>query len=65
MISVRLSGHPSGHVQNLNVQLFSKTMVLSQRNLGMIITTVELFAAIQLLITFDIYLGHRISICAK
>ena len=69
MISVRLSGHPScrpsDRVQKLNVGLFSKTMVPSQIKLGMIITTVELYAAIPLFVTFDLYLGHRFSICAK
>ena len=66
MISVRLSGRPSGHVQKLNVGLFSKTMVPSQIKLGMIITTVELYTATPLLVTFDLYLCHRVTtICAK
>ena len=69
MISVRLSGRPScrpsGRVQKLNVGLFSETMVPSQIKLGMIITTFELYTAIPLFVTFDLYLGHSVSICAK
>ena len=40
-------------------------MVLSQLTLGIIITTTELYPAIPLLVTFDLYLGHRVSICAE
>ena len=65
MSSVRLSGRPSGRVQKVNVGLFSKTMVPSQLKLGMITTTIELYAAIPLFVTFDLYLGHRVSIYAK
>ena len=37
MISVRLSGRPSGRVQKLNVGVFSKTMVPNQIKLGFIL----------------------------
>ena len=50
---------PSGRVQKLSVGFFSKTMVPNQSKLGRIITTVELYAAIPLLVIFDLYLGHR------
>ena len=59
MISVRLSGCPSRCVQNLTVGFFSKTMVLSQIKLGILIATVELYAGIPMLVTFDLYLGYR------
>ena len=52
-------------VRNLNVGAFSETMVPSQLKLGMIITTTELYPAIPLLVTFDLYLGHRVGVCAK
>ena len=69
MISVCLSGQPSGRlsgrVQKLNVGLFSKTNVPSQLKLDMSITTVELYADIPLFVTFDLYLGHKVSICEK
>ena len=62
MISVRLSGRPSGCVKKINIGLFSKTMVPSRIKLGMIVTTMELYTAIPLLVTFDLYLGHRVNI---
>ena len=66
MIRVCLAGRPAGRVQKLNVELLSKTMVPSQIKLGMIITTVELYTATPLLVTFDLYLCHRVTtICAK
>ena len=40
-------------------------MVPSQLKLGMSITTTELYADISLFVTFDLYLGHKVSICAK
>ena len=52
-------------VRNLNVGAFSKTMVLSQLKLGIIITTTELYPAIPLLVTFDLYLGHRVGVGGK
>ena len=65
MSSVRLSVRPSGRVKKLSVGLFSRTVVPNQIKLGMIISTLELYAAIPLLVTFDLYLGHRVGICAK
>ena len=69
MISVRLSGRPavwpSGRVQKLNVGFFSETMVSIQTKLCMIITTIELYTSIPLLVTFDLYLGHKVSIYEK
>ena len=61
----RSSVRPSGSVQKLNVGFFSETIVPSQIKLGMIITTIEFYADIPLFVTFDLYLGHRVSICAK
>ena len=55
----------SGCVQKLNVGLFSKTVVLNQIELGMIISTVELYAPIPLFVIFDLKLGHRVSIFAR
>ena len=43
----------------------SETIVPSQIKHGMIITTIELYADILLFVTFDLYLGHRVSICEK
>ena len=40
-------------------------MVWSQINLGMFITTVKLYTAIPLLLTFDLCLGHKVNICVK
>ena len=40
-------------------------MVPSQLKLSMFITSIELYAAIALLVTLDLYLGHMVSICAK
>ena len=65
MSSVRLSGRLSGRVQKLNVGFFSETIVASQVKLSVIITTIELYADILLFVTFDLYLGHRVSICEK
>ena len=59
MISVRLSGRPAVS-KNL-----TKTMVPNLIKFGMIITTIKLYAAIPLLVTFDLYIGHRVSICSK
>ena len=56
---------PSARVQKLNVGLLSKAMVPSQIKLGMTVTTIELYADIPLFVTFDLYLGHKVSICAK
>ena len=66
MISVRLSGRPSvrpavrpavrpsGRVQKLNVGLISETMVPSRTKLCMVVTTMELYTLIPLLVTFDL-----------
>ena len=62
MISVRLSGRLSGRVQNLTLDF---STVPSQIKLGMSITTVELYTDIPLFVIFDLYLGHKVSICAK
>ena len=53
-LSVRPSVRPSGRVQKLNVGLFSETMVPSQIKLSMIITTMDLYTLIPLLVTFDL-----------
>ena len=50
MISVR----PSGRIRKLNVGLISETMVPSQTKLCMVITTMELYTLIPLLVTFDL-----------
>ena len=65
MLSVWPAICPYVRVQKLNVGLFSKTNVSSQLKLDMSITTVELYADIPLFLTFDLYLGHKVSICAK
>ena len=61
MISVQ----PSRYIRKFNVGLTLKTMVLSVIKLCMLITTMELHALILLLVTFDLYLGHRVSIYAN
>ena len=38
-------------------------MVPSQLKLGMSIATIELYADIPLFVTFDFYVGHKVSIC--
>ena len=40
-------------------------MLPSQLKLGVIITATEVYPAIPLLVTFDLYLGHRVSISSK
>ena len=67
--AVRPSGRPavrlSGCGRKLNVGFISQTMVPSVIKLGMIITTIELYALILLSVTFDLCIGHRFSIYAK
>ena len=60
-----ISVPPSGCGRKLNVGLISQTMVPRVIKLGMIITTMELYALILLSVTFDLYIGHRFSIYAK
>ena len=64
MISVRLSSRLVVD-KKLNVGLYSKAQVSSKIKLCMIITTIKFYAPISLLVTFDLCLGHRVSICTK
>ena len=48
-----------------NVGLISQTIIPSVINLCVVITTIKLYATIILLVIFDLYLGHRVSLCAK
>ena len=59
------SVRPAGHIRKLNVGLFLGTVVSTQTKLCMIITTIKFYASIPLLVTFDLYLGHRVSIYEK
>ena len=58
MISVR----PSSRIQKLNVGVYALVTVATFLKLGMIITTFDLYAYVLLLVTSDLYLGHRGSI---
>ena len=53
-LSVRPAVRPSGRVQKLNVGHIFETMVPTSIKVGMIVTTIERYAPIPLLVTFDL-----------
>ena len=55
MISVR----PSDRIQKLNVGVYALITVAAFLKLSMIITILDLYAYVLLLVTFDLYLGRR------
>ena len=57
--AVRPSGRPAGRIQNLNVALHSRVIVATLIKLGMDITTMDRYAKVPLLVTSDLYIGHR------
>ena len=64
MISVRPSGRPAGRpavrpYPKLNVGFYALVTVATFIKLGMVITTSDLYAKVPLLMTFDLYQGHR------
>ena len=59
------SVRPSGRVQKLNVGHIFETVVPTSIKVGMILTTIERYEHIPLLVTFDLYPGHRVSIYEK
>ena len=59
--AVRPSGRPSGRIQKLNVGFYAFVTVATFLKLGMIITTLDLYTWVPLLVTSDLYLGHRAS----
>ena len=52
-------GRPAGRIQNLNVALHSRVIVATLIKLGMDITTMDRYAKVPLLVTSDLYIGHR------
>ena len=63
MISVRLSGRPAVRMYpNFNVGLYSHVMRPTFLKLDMMVTTIELYPMIPVLVTFDLYLGHKVTV---
>ena len=52
-------------VRNLSVGNFSGAVGPSRLMLGVIVAATDLYAIVLLLVTCDLWLGHRVSICAR
>ena len=66
MISVRLSVRPCVRqavrpCPKFNVAIFSVANIATLLKLHMLITTLDLYPWVPLLMTFDLYLGHRVN----
>ena len=48
--------------KNFNVGLFSAVIGPTFLKLGMQVTTIELYLCIPVLVTFDLYRGHKVTI---
>ena len=65
-LSVRPSGHPStGRIQKLNVRLFLVVIETTVLKLHIVITTIETYPWISIMVTFDLYQGHMVGMLVK